>query len=272
MRRRTRRIRPTYRRYAAVAASPLPLGRSVRPAGSRRSLRQARTLEFNRQLLTSLSLLVVLAVAGIWIGFDDAFYVHSISVSGNARVPVEEIAAGSGLAGMHVLWVNSHEIEAAMLRAVPSLRGASVSCVLPADCTIRVIEREPFVAWRWGQAKVWLDRGGAVFTAQGDAPGVITIDATDGPALVPGQTLDASLLAALAAISEAMPEMRAYRYSVARGLEFTDPNGFQVYLGAGSNMGDRVAVWRALREDLAARGIAPAYINVQYPLAPYYGR
>jgi len=66
--------------------------------------------------------------------------------------------------------------------------------------------------------------------------------------------------------------VRAYRYSTGRGLEFADPDGYPVYLGSGSNMSDRAAVWRALREDLAARGIAPKYIDVRFVLAPYYER
>jgi hypothetical protein len=117
---------------------------------------------------------------------------------------------------------------------------------------------------------MWIDRSGVAFAAQGEATGLVTVDAVDAPALVPGERVEPEVLAAMATTLDALPEVRAFRYSTARGLEFDDPSGYPVYLGTGSNLDDRIAVWRALRADLAAREIAPAYIDVRFPLAPYY--
>jgi len=271
MRRRGRPVRSAYRRYDATAQL-LPASRSARAATPRRALRQAQIPAIDRPRAVSLTLLATIVLMSVWIGFADEFYVHSISVTGNARVPSAEIAAGSRIAGQHALWINSGEVEAAMLRAVPSLETASVACALPADCTLQVTERRPFAAWRWGQAVVWVDRAGLVFAAQGEAPDAITIDAIDAPVWVPGQRLESNLLTAITAATAALPDVRAFRYSTARGLEFDDPSGFPVYLGVGSNMADRAAVWRAVREDLARRGLTPSYLDVRFPLAPYYGR
>jgi len=247
--------------------------RSVRASvSSRRDLRQAEAREFNHPRAVSGAILAAIAFAGIWIGFDELFYVPAPSVTGNQRVPAAEIVLGSGMAGLHVLWVNSSAVEAAMLQSVPSLSAARVSCALPAGCTIAVAEREPFLAWRWGQAEVWVDRTGVVFAAQGTAPDQLVVESIDAPALVPGRQAEPKVMSAIGVAAEALPDVRAYRYSVSRGLEFTDPNGFPVYLGIGSNMSDRAAVWRALREDLASRGIKPAYVDVRFPLAPYYER
>lgn len=270
MKRRGRPARPTYRRYEATAQL-LPSARS-RAATPRRALRQAQIPALDRPRLMSLALLAAIALAGVWIGFDDAFYVHGVSVTGNARVLAAEIVAGSRLAGQHALWINPGDAEAALLRAVPSLETARVTCALPADCSIEVTERRPFAAWRWGQAEVWIDRTGLVFAARGDAPDAITIDAVDAPIWVPGQRLEPELLTAIAAATAALPDVRAYRYSTGRGLEFDDPSGFPVYLGVGSDMIDRVTVWRAIRQDLTERGLTPSYIDVRFPLAPYYGR
>ncbi len=267
---RRRARRSGYRRYEAAAVS------SARPAGPatarRRELRQAEARELDRPRLLSGSILLTLALMGIWFGFGDAFYVGTPKVTGGARVPVEEIVAGSGIAGLHAAWVNAREAEAALLRAVPSLRAARVSCGLPADCSIAVVEREPSFAWRWGQAQVWVDAAGVVFPARGGLPDLPSVESADVQPPQPGQAIDPQLMTAIVAAGQALPDVRAFRYSAARGLEFTDPGGYPVYLGAGSNMADRAVMWRALRADLAARGILPAYIDVRFPLAPYYGR
>ncbi len=284
MRRRRRPARrSSYRRYKAVAA-PLRLTRDVTSA-SRRSLRQAETRRFDRSRAVSGALVVSIALVGMWVGFDESFYVSAPSVAGHQRVTAAEIVSGSGMAGLHALWANPSAIEAAMLQSLPSLRAARVSCVLPANCAIAVTEREPFLAWRWGQAEVWVDRSGTAFAAPGvsatlplsgtvgqTAPQRLVVASIDAPGLAPGQRVDPQAMSTMVAATDALPDVRVYRYSLARGLEFDDPNGFPVYLGVGSNVGDRAAVWRALREDLAARGITPTYIDVRFPLAPYYGR
>jgi hypothetical protein len=65
--------------------------------------------------------------------------------------------------------------------------------------------------------------------------------------------------------------VRSYRYSGAHGLEFTDDRGFPVYLGLADDMSDRVMIWKALRDSLTARDVLPKFVDIRYPLAPYYG-
>ncbi|HKZ83354.1 MAG TPA: hypothetical protein VJ793_06820 [Anaerolineae bacterium] len=245
-----------------------------------RDLRQASEFRIDRRRLVSLAVLMTLALAGVWIGFDEAFYVSVPSVTGQTRVPaacappcgVDDIARASGLIGLHVAWANSAEVESRLLETLPSLRAARVTCSLPADCAITVAEREPFLAWRWGDALVWVDQDGVVYSARNGVQDVLSIESSDVQPPPPGQRVDSDLMAAIVAAAQALPEVRMLRVSVARGLEFTDASGYPVYLGTGYNMADRAVVWRALREDLASRGIEPLYIDVRFPLAPYYGR
>lgn len=270
-RRPARRPQRGARRYEVVA---LPTLRgSTRGAYVRhQNLRQAREFRIDRGRLVSLAVLMTLVLAGVWIGFDETFYVSVPGVTGQTRVPVDDIARASGLIGLHVAWANSTEVESRLLEALPSLRAARVTCSLPADCAITVAEREPFLAWRWGDALVWVDQDGVVYAARNGLQDVLTIESSDVQPPPPGQRVDSDLMAAIVAAARALPEVRIFRYSAARGLEFTDASGYPVYLGTGSNMADRAVVWRALREDLASRGIEPVYIDVRFPLAPYYGR
>ena len=276
MKRRGRPNRRTlYRRYDQVLTSPIrlaPPSTALRTGPRQRALRQAETREINWPRVLSGSIMVAVVLVSLWIGFSDTFYVHTPGVTGNVRVLTPTIVAGSGIVGLHVMWLNAQEVEASLLKAVPQLASAQLTCELPANCSIAVSEREPLLAWRWGQAVVWIDREGVAFPAQGNAPDLLTIESTDAPAPLPGQHIDPKLMSAIVSVASELPKVRRYRYSTDRGLEFQDQNGYPVYLGAGANMADRVAVWRALRDDLAARRIAPKYIDVRFPLAPYYER
>ncbi len=270
-RRPARRPQRGARRYEAVA---LPALRgSTRGAYVRhRNLRQASEFRIDRGRLVSLTVLMTIVLTGVRIGFDETFYISVPGVTGQTRVPVDDIARASGLIGLHVAWANSAEVESRLLEALPSLRAARVTCSLPADCAITVAEREPFLAWRWGGALVWVDQDGVVYSTRNGLQDMLTIESSDVQPPPPGQRVDSDLMTAIVAAAQALPEVRMFRYSVARGLEFTDASGYPVYLGTGSNMADRAVVWRALREDLASRGIEPLYIDVRFPLAPYYGR
>ena len=275
MRRRGRPARrTTYRRYdQAVTRSLWPVSdRSHLAPSRRRAMRQAETHAIHAPRVLSGSIIAALMLVSAWIGFSDTFYVRAPVVTGNSRVPTRTIVAGSGIAGMHVMWLNAPRVEAALLQAATQLQSAHLACELPAHCSIAVSEREPLLAWRWGQAVVWIDLEGVAFPAQGDVPGLLTIESTEAPAPLPGQKLDQKLMSAIIALASELPKVRRYHYSTERGLEFQDERSYPVYLGTGANMADRVAVWRALGDTLAGRGITPKYIDVRLPLAPYYER
>jgi cell division septal protein FtsQ len=220
------------------------------------------------------ALLIVVIGLAIWFGVDDRFYASNLKVTGNARTSAAVIAKASGLLGVQAFWLNPAEAERKLLAAVPQLRGVQVTCQFPASCAIKVDERKPLVAWQYGSATTWIDQDQVAFAAEGQAAvePVITIVAPQGPALFPGQKADPKLVQAALSIAQAMPDVQRYRYTAAYGLEFDDPRGFPVYLGLSSDMTERAAIWKALSAQLTAQNIQPQFVDVRYPLAPYYGQ
>jgi cell division septal protein FtsQ len=253
-----RRTRAAYRRYDASAA----------PALHKAS--QANARRWSRPRVASVAILTLAMLASAWAWMSDDFYVMQPQVTGNTRVPAEAISAGSGLRGLHAFWVNASAIEAQLIAAVPSIRNAQVTCALPARCAIHVTEREPLLTWRRGESEVWIDENGTAFTAQGEPATTVLIEALDGAPVLPGQQLRAEWLETIRAGASALPEVQSFRFTAARGLEFEDAGGYAVYLGIGANMDERVALWRALHEQLVLKGIQPKYVDVRYVLAPYY--
>jgi hypothetical protein len=64
--------------------------------------------------------------------------------------------------------------------------------------------------------------------------------------------------------------VRQYKYTAEHGLEFQSKAGFPVYLGLGDNMADRAMLWKAAEAELNATGVTPQFVDLRYPLAPYF--
>ena len=127
------------------------------------------------------------------------------------------------------------------------------------------------MAWRFGGAVTWIADDGMAFAAhrETDLP-LITIEAPQGPALLPGKEADQRIVKAAIAVAKAMPSVRLYKYTVERGLEFQSERGFPVYLGLGENMADRAMMWKAVDAELDRRGVTPRFVDLRYPVAPYF--
>jgi cell division septal protein FtsQ len=261
-----RPARRHYRRYETAATHSRRIQTIARPSFD------ALVYLSNPRVVAGLLLGVVVALAA-WLGIDARFYVTRMSVTGTTRTPPLEIANNSGLVGLHIFWVNATEAEAQILRKTPSLKHAQVTCQLPAQCSIKVEERTPVVAWQYGEAITWVDADGMAFAAhnQPGDPQLITIEATQGPALASGRPADSKVIQAALSVARLLPDIKRFRYSGAHGLEFNDDRGFPVYLGLAEDMSDRVMIWKALRDNLSARNVQPKFVDIRYPLAPFYG-
>lgn len=219
--------------------------------------------------LAVVALLVVGAI--LWIWLSDTFYVTRISVAGNALTPAQEIVQISGIGGQHMLWVNHAAASERIANGIPSVKSARVDCQLPNRCAIKVQERQPSVAWRFGGAVTWIADDGMAFAAHRDTNlPLITIEAPQGPALLPGKEADQRIVKAAVAVAKAMPNVRQYKYTTEHGLEFQSEFGFPVYLGLGDNMADRAMMWKAVESELNQQGVTPQFVDLRYPVAPYF--
>jgi cell division septal protein FtsQ len=251
-----------YRRYHSTGLSGT-LEALPRPSLQRLNVRRA--------LLVLIGVLVLGAV--VYVIFGDTFYVARVSISGNLRTSAEEILQISDIGGMHILWVDHTRAAERIVNGIPSIKRARVDCQLPNKCTIKVEERQPSVAWRFGGAVTWIADDGLAFAAQaipGEDLQLISIDAAQGPALLPGKEADQRIVTAALAVAQALPEVREYKYTGEHGLEFQSKQGITVYLGLGENMADRAMLWKAIEPELEQLEMTPRYVDLRYPVAPYF--
>ena len=226
----------------------------------------------------SVAILFLAVLAALELTLGEAFYVYNPAVTGNQRVPANEIVAASQIETLHVLWLQPERAARDLVGHLPELRSAFIWCGLPAECTIQVLEREPAFEWRQGQTRTWVDAEGVAFPARGQSPDVPVVEAAPSvPALLPGQQVDRALVNTLLELVRVLPEVKGFRYTTERGVVFSDPQGnWPVYMGVGrfqaGEMAARVDMWKAVAADLASRQVHPKYLDVRYPQAPYYGK
>jgi cell division septal protein FtsQ len=226
----------------------------------------------------SVAILFLVALAALELTLGEAFYIYNPAVTGNQRIPVDEIVAASQIETLHVLWLQPERTAQMLVRNLPGVRSAFIWCGLPAECTIQVLEREPAFEWRQGQTRTWVDAEGVAFPARGQSPDIPVVEASPSvPALLPGHQVDRALVDTLLELVRVLPEVKAFRYTTERGVEFSDPQGnWPVYVGVGRSeageMAARVTIWKAIAADLASRNVRPKYVDVRYPQAPYYGK
>ena len=226
----------------------------------------------------SVAILFLAVLAALELALGEAFYIYNPAVTGNQRVPANEIVAASQIETLHVLWLQPERAAKTLVNNMPGLRAAFIWCGLPAECAIQVLEREPAFEWRQGQTRTWVDAEGVAFPARSQTPDIPVIEAAPGvPALLPGHQVDRALVDTLLELVRVLPEARSFRYTTERGVEFNDPQGnWLVYVGVGRSepgeMAARVAMWKAVAANLASRNVRPKFVDVRYPQAPYYGK
>ncbi len=218
--------------------------------------------------LIAASLIVVLAI----FFSSDAFFVHSIGVSGTETMSPNEVFALADVAGTHVFWVDPAAMRANLLRS-PTLADARVTVGWSSPLvSVDVQERRPALVWDQAGVQVWVDVNGRVMRQRGDAPELLRV-AIDDISLGPPQTeVDRQVVNSAIQLQALLPDARSLRYHPDLGLGYADARGWSVWFGVGDDMDQKVRVYEALINDLQDRGIRPGAVYLINPNRPWYTR
>lgn len=108
------------------------------------------------------------AVGGYYAATWPGFYPKKISVSGNRVVASREILAKAAIAPERNVWLQNAKAAAARIETIPYVETAAVRRSLPANVTIGVSERKPYVRVRIGADEFVVDRSMRVLEPAGD--------------------------------------------------------------------------------------------------------
>lgn len=225
--------------------------------------------------------LVLLFGAGLYLSLTlPIFQVSAAQITGNQRIPVDEINAVLELDGRPVFLQTPARIREKALQAYPELESVKVTVNLPNIVSIQVTERQPIIQWQQDGSYAWVDATGTAFRPRGEAQDLIIVQALEAPPslnlpvenpLAPAPFISAETVKALTALAPYVPAGTPILYDPATGLSWTDARGWQAVFGtSGDNVEVKVRVYQALVDWLTQRGIRPILINVAYPSAPFY--
>ena len=230
-----------------------------------------RSRKFSWRIVSGL---IVLALSGVLALFfySDVFYVHSIAVGGIRYMTKEEVFTYANIADVHIFWVEPDDIRENLM-GFPTVADAQVRVSWPPNMVnIHIEEREPALVWEQNGTAIWIDIQGNVMRQYEDRPDLLRVVAidplTEGP--LTGETLDVTVVFGALQLQELQPEVDIWRYDVARGLGFRNANGWDVWLGVGTTMTEKMQIYERLTSDIIARGIQVGELNIVNPDAPFY--
>ncbi len=208
------------------------------------------------------------------------FRVAAPQISGNTRSSSDEISAVLDVAGRPSFTLVPGQLESRLRQNYPEIVSARIQVEFPNIVNLRVVERTPVISWQQGGGYTWIDDEGVAFRPQGSADNLIPVSAKSAPPagapsltdpMAPIPYLSADTVRAIMELAPDVPAGATMLYDARYGLGWADSRGWQVYFGKDeSNLTTKLAVYQALVSSLTAKGVAPAFISVQYANAPYY--
>jgi cell division septal protein FtsQ len=166
------------------------------------------------------------------------------------------------------------------VRALPWVRGADVSLVLPDKVTVRITEWVPAAVLTVGERSYYLDQRGRVLGPADEAGPLPVIGRPLSGAVRPGdQVLDPSLLGLLPQIQQGFPQaygLRVLNFNLDRDQIFTlrTDRGWTIIFGQMATadqfatLTPKLGALRALSTRINLTSAPISYINVMNPRAP----
>jgi len=257
----TRRAAPrrTNRRvHTTLAAERVGVGAGV-------GIRRPGIIElWNAQRAKIVASVVTLLVMGVLLEFfnGDAFYVYGFQVTGLQFLTQAEVERASGVIGYNIFFIDARGVERGLTK-LPEVKSARVTIGLPNRVAVEVNERQPEITWLRGAEAYWIDGDGIAFRARGNLTQLPSIRDLDQAAVKPGQPALPAAIATYRALREVWPAApRAFEWSTARGLAYTDEHGWKIYLGDASEMTGKLVKLRALVPQLVGRGARIQFVDL----------
>jgi hypothetical protein len=231
-----------------------------------------------RMLSLFMSMLLAASIYMVW--YLPEFQALPAEVTGNQNISPDDIRAVVGTGGQLIFTIVPSELELRLRQNFPELLATQVQVSLPNHVSIAVTERTPAIVWEQGDGYTWIDDTGVAFRPRRTAQDLITVRAKASPppglpaaadSLAPAPFISSDMVSAIKMLAAQVPSGGSLVYDSHYGLGWIDPRGWQVFFGSSSReMAARLSVYQAMLGLFQQKGIVPAFVNVQFPTAPYY--
>jgi len=256
---------PTFDR----ARRPAITGEILLDEATARRLRRRR---LRRALTAAAGLAVVAALIALYL--SPALRVHDVEVVGATQVDpakVRELASMEGDSMFHVDFASAeHQIS-----YLPLVRDVKIERHWPRTIRIVVSERQPWGYWQTGDVKYVIDAEGVVLADVPPGEGAPIIMDSNPIRLVPGDRVDLDAVQLTRTLAERVPStlalnIVAFEYSVAQGLALATDAGYRVVLGDSQNVDYKIAVWKAVEEELGRDSMPGHVLDLRFRDRPSF--
>ncbi len=220
--------------------------------------------------LFGIILVLVVAVGGIVYALfgTDWFYIYDVEVAGTTYMSKAEIYTRANVEGLHLFWLNPTDVTARLMEE-PLVRNASVSVFPPNRVTVTIQEREPVAVWQTKGHSYFVDKTGTLFAVRGDATEMLVIRNLADTAVVPGDTIDPTIVEAAVDLNQLIPDRRAFDWEPGLGIGYLSDAKYWVHFGDYTRLNAKVAAYRAFMEQIKPEQEI-VLLDLSVPEHPYY--
>ena len=245
-------------------------------------------------------LLAVVFCLSLYMLWNDArFVIEDVDIAGLQRLDPADVAAVMDVRNLSIIEIHPAQIADQLSLAFPELMDIEVGIAFPAAVGVSATERQPKISWHNGDQVYWIDPEGMVIPPRGElAESLVAITANSQPPLIAlplpaetdaakggkpgkaipvtsepiwGRQVDPAFLKATEELRPYIPAESNLVYNSASGLGWTDPRGWQVFIGQTlANIDQKLVVYQSVVDALGQRGIIPSMISVEHVHAPFY--
>jgi cell division septal protein FtsQ len=215
------------------------------------------------------ALLVLLAATLALLFSSDAYFVRGADIHGFTWLSPGTIYQIAGIDGVSIFYLDPTTI-ANKIKGMAAVESASVTCRLPNQVAIQLVERTPLAVWQTGGVQYWVDGQGVLFERGGDLPDPTIIVEQDAVQRSPGERVDRRVVQTAVGLSAHLQGARIYAYSALDGISFDLPDDLRVLMPTDEDSGTMVTALQSLREYIASQGQKPHLIDLRYGNHPYW--
>jgi len=220
------------------------------------------------RLFSGALILILVGVLAVFF-LSDTFYVRGIAVGGLDTMTVNEVYELLNVNGLHIFWIDPADVRADLLKS-STVANATVTVGFPPNMVQIIIEeRQPALVWEQGGVASWIDLQGRVMRQREDRNTLLRIQADPLIEGNIGAAVDALIVTSAIQLHDLLPEVAAFRYHPDKGLGYNDPGGWEVWLGVGLDMQQKILIYNAIVADNAAQGLLPNEINLVNTHRPF---
>ncbi len=254
-----------------------------------------------RLLSAFLTLLIGAALYMAW--NTPGLKIEQITLSGNQRISSADVQAILNLNGKQIFTIDPVEIVKKITASFPDVTNVTAEVDSPAEVLVSFTERTPVLTWAYNKTSYWVDPSGFIFMPNGKVKTPVNIQANEPPPVIEkatpdqvtpeaqaknasltkettapsqpaslvGKHISPTVMSSAIKLSAMLKKSTTLAYSSQDGLGWTDPQGWNVYIGLDlNNLDTKMLMYKAVVNQIKKDGVTPTMISVEDPDTPYY--